>query len=410
MNSTKSFKKISALLIVIMLTGIIIVAPGTLTNAKDSSLRYGDVNGDGSVNSTDYALMKRYILGTINEFPVQYGLVAADVNADGSVNSTDYALMKRYILGIIDRFPAEDASTPTLAPPTNTPVLTPEPTEPPGPYPTPNQPGDNDISCKKGNEFYFVFNAYNATESAIYKYKVNYNPNELEVVDLCSETFDRETQAGKVQDTSITIDKFSANTGEIVFSTPIYISEGKKWTGSVNSIKFKSNITGHSNINYSVEIVPIEDKGDPPTSDEPFNKEIEIKLESFLVGGQNFHVFSKESNKIKMFKTRIRPKITLVFYENVCSVDVIGNAGERHYYESFISKDRVDVLVLTEFMLIAPENQGLGLDVIIHNNSEKHINVLVDDKIDRAVIMDRNGNPIESANSIENVTITRKEY
>ena len=111
-----------------------------------------------------------------------------------------------------------------------------------------------------------------------------------------------------------------------------------------------------------------------------------------------------------MFKTRIRPKITLVFYENVCSVDVIGNAGERHYYESFISKDRVDVLVLTEFMLIAPENQGLGLDVIIHNNSEKHINVLVDDKIDRAVIMDRNGNPIESANSIENVTITRKEY
>ena len=65
---------------------------------------YGDVNNDGSVNSTDYALLKRYILGTgtISD------LTVADVNGDGAVNSTDYALIKRYILGSISVFPVDE--------------------------------------------------------------------------------------------------------------------------------------------------------------------------------------------------------------------------------------------------------------------------------------------------------------
>ena len=69
---------------------------------------YGDVNGDNVVNSTDYALMKRYILGIITDFPYENGLQAADVNADGAINSTDYALMKRFILGLITIFPADE--------------------------------------------------------------------------------------------------------------------------------------------------------------------------------------------------------------------------------------------------------------------------------------------------------------
>ncbi len=64
----------------------------------------GDVNGDGSVNSTDYALIKRYILGTITSFEYEHGEKCADVNRDGEINSTDYALVKRYILGTITGF------------------------------------------------------------------------------------------------------------------------------------------------------------------------------------------------------------------------------------------------------------------------------------------------------------------
>ncbi|TYQ13072.1 UNVERIFIED_CONTAM: serine protease inhibitor/Leucine-rich repeat (LRR) protein [Acetivibrio alkalicellulosi] len=68
---------------------------------------YGDLNGDGTVNSLDYILLQRYVLEIISEFPIKDGFVAADLNGDGKINSTDIVLMKRYILEIIDRFPAE---------------------------------------------------------------------------------------------------------------------------------------------------------------------------------------------------------------------------------------------------------------------------------------------------------------
>jgi hypothetical protein len=66
----------------------------------------GDVNNDGNVNSTDYALIKKYLLGTIADFPDESGKLAADVDSNASINSTDYALMKRFILGLIGEFPS----------------------------------------------------------------------------------------------------------------------------------------------------------------------------------------------------------------------------------------------------------------------------------------------------------------
>lgn len=60
----------------------------------------GDLDGDGSVNSTDLAWLKRYILGTISNFPFDEAI--ADINGDGKINSTDYAALKRLILNISD--------------------------------------------------------------------------------------------------------------------------------------------------------------------------------------------------------------------------------------------------------------------------------------------------------------------
>ena len=57
----------------------------------------GDVNGDGSVNSLDYILVRRYLLGIINEFPYPDGFEAADLNNDGRVNSLDYMLLRDLI-------------------------------------------------------------------------------------------------------------------------------------------------------------------------------------------------------------------------------------------------------------------------------------------------------------------------
>lgn len=64
----------------------------------------GDLNGDGSIDSTDFAILKRYILRIIDTFPIPNGEIAADLNNDGEIDSTDFALLKRRILGIINKF------------------------------------------------------------------------------------------------------------------------------------------------------------------------------------------------------------------------------------------------------------------------------------------------------------------
>lgn len=76
-----------------------------------AGITYGDVNGDGKINSTDLSNLKRYVLGmtTLNDTS------AGDLNGDGSINSADISLLKRYILGIITSLPINrtQASIPT---------------------------------------------------------------------------------------------------------------------------------------------------------------------------------------------------------------------------------------------------------------------------------------------------------
>ncbi|WP_010243506.1 DUF4982 domain-containing protein [Acetivibrio cellulolyticus] len=89
---------------------------------QTTSLKYGDLNGDGSFNSIDFALMRSFLLGIIPEFPVSNGSVAADVNADEQVNAIDFALMRSFLLGIITEFPADKMpiATPTATNPSVT--------------------------------------------------------------------------------------------------------------------------------------------------------------------------------------------------------------------------------------------------------------------------------------------------
>ncbi len=65
----------------------------------------GDVNGDNSVDATDYALMKKYLLGTITDFPVQNDLAAGDLNGDSVIDALDFAVFKKYLLGDIVKLP-----------------------------------------------------------------------------------------------------------------------------------------------------------------------------------------------------------------------------------------------------------------------------------------------------------------
>lgn len=68
---------------------------------------YGDVTGDGLVNSIDFAYMRQYLIGMRKDFPSTYGKAAADVTGDGNVNSIDFAYMRQYLIGMIKKFPVE---------------------------------------------------------------------------------------------------------------------------------------------------------------------------------------------------------------------------------------------------------------------------------------------------------------
>ena len=57
----------------------------------------GDVNGDGNVNSKDYILIRKHILG---EKLIGNELKMADVNKDNYVNTADYIIIRKKILGI----------------------------------------------------------------------------------------------------------------------------------------------------------------------------------------------------------------------------------------------------------------------------------------------------------------------
>jgi len=62
----------------------------------------GDLNGDGKVNSLDFALLRLHLLGVSSLTGKNY--TNADVNGDGRVNSIDFAFMKQYLLGMISSF------------------------------------------------------------------------------------------------------------------------------------------------------------------------------------------------------------------------------------------------------------------------------------------------------------------
>lgn len=72
------------------------------------TVKYGDVNDDGYVDSTDCTYLKRYILRRLSDFPTSNGKTAADVDGDNEITSTDLTLLKRYILRKIDAFPVEN--------------------------------------------------------------------------------------------------------------------------------------------------------------------------------------------------------------------------------------------------------------------------------------------------------------
>ncbi|MCD7801237.1 MAG: dockerin type I domain-containing protein [Ruminococcus sp.] len=72
----------------------------TLGNCSGVSYLKGDVNGDGKVKSNDLLLLKKYLLGLVDEADIN--MANADVVVDGKLKSSDLLLLKKVLLGLTD--------------------------------------------------------------------------------------------------------------------------------------------------------------------------------------------------------------------------------------------------------------------------------------------------------------------
>lgn len=68
--------------------------------------KYGDLDGNGEVNTIDFGYMRMLLLGSISELPGELGKYAADVDGSSEVTSVDFAILRQYLLGSIKRLPA----------------------------------------------------------------------------------------------------------------------------------------------------------------------------------------------------------------------------------------------------------------------------------------------------------------
>ncbi len=82
---------------VVAYEGDFLVPPASDAPSIPDTRRRGDLNGDGNVDSVDYLLLKRHMLGTFRL--TGSALTAADIDGSGSVDSVDYLLLKRHCLG-----------------------------------------------------------------------------------------------------------------------------------------------------------------------------------------------------------------------------------------------------------------------------------------------------------------------
>jgi len=91
-------KKIATVLLFVTILSSLVI-PMETVNA--STITYGDLNGNWTVDSVDLAIMKKFLLGTTDTI----NKTAADVNGDTSIDSIDFSLMKQFLLGNIIEFP-----------------------------------------------------------------------------------------------------------------------------------------------------------------------------------------------------------------------------------------------------------------------------------------------------------------
>ena len=107
------------------------------------------------------------------------------------------------------------------------------------------------LECTEGEEFDLYLSANDIDDFRECVFSIEYDPAELELIDLCSLTPELEKTAGNISGTNIRI--VSVSEGKVVFTLSEYIDPGNVWTGTVNVMKFKAKLNGQVTVSYSIQ-------------------------------------------------------------------------------------------------------------------------------------------------------------
>ena len=107
------------------------------------------------------------------------------------------------------------------------------------------------ISSVAGEEFNLVLSASNIQDISSYSFRVQYNTEDFEVMDLCGLTAKLDTQAGDIAGTDISVSYVAP--GTIVFVKTGSLNSWQVWSGIVNTIKLKAKRDGEAAITYSMQ-------------------------------------------------------------------------------------------------------------------------------------------------------------
>ncbi len=111
------------------------------------------------------------------------------------------------------------------------------------------QEGNVEIDCIEGKIYNLLFTGENLTNTTgTIQYKVRYNTDEIEIIDLCGLTQAEETTTGNIQEAGIEITEHDTTQGVITFTVDKSIATGKTWSGILNGIKFKAKQSGITEI------------------------------------------------------------------------------------------------------------------------------------------------------------------
>ncbi len=101
-----------------------------------------------------------------------------------------------------------------------------------------------------GDEAIVVMTASDIQNINIRTFTIIYNPDELHIEDLCATTLDSDINMGNIQGTDINVSEPTLGTLVFILKTPVV--DGQSFTGLVNVIKFKSKISGQTNVTYTI--------------------------------------------------------------------------------------------------------------------------------------------------------------